>query len=930
MKKILINKLIFLILLSLVTIQVFAIDDTLFKPKSDEEALFLRRVAEFWQDGEMDIAKSQLENYITSNPNSSLIDSLHALLGNLYMKEKNYSKAINCFENIKAEDIKDKVAINLLASLYNMKWYKRLIEECQVYSAKVDDELKQKINYLEAMSIYNIANETQNKTESTKLINEAKIKFEKLLDTRFANQAREYLSQIHKILNDYEIASSYFLQLADKDLSKQDEYLFQAAMLQAHFDKEKALNTFNKILETQTSSKTQEATFNKLILLYEMGKLDEIINQKDFFLSKVASEKLSLTNFFIGRSFFKLNDFENASLYLEKALCTENKTLPQMKLAHIMLMQSAFHLNKVELFNKTFDQYIALYPKDDQLFECYFAKALLIKNNEKYDVAKEEFENLLKTFEKAKDNEKFIYEYAHLLFVLGDTTNSKLYFKEFYEKYPNSELVKSCLSYIVDCSIKDLSKTLSVEETINIKKNLLVEIKALLEKESTFTKKEKAEYTILLSKTNFDLSNFDTCLNLLQNLLKEDCQELSINNVSFLEKKQLSEINLLIGFCHKYLSKDLNEFIRYAQKALELSEDTKNHFSTFINLFNSYLILSKESEPINENLLDKAANYLYSAYELQAKDINKNNLSWLANHYINKIKNYLNTDYKNRVENNPQILTETKNATNVLKFLNANPDENFEEFSCKLAFLHNIQNNLLEEENLLENLVQTYRLNFEKNYNFLEESIYQLAKNYEFQNMNEKAIVLYNEFLPHFKKESVFYPAAQLHQSRLILASIAKDNFNTTNKEIEKIINTLKQVSLQRNLQSEPAHLEAALDYIDLACNLEKSDSFDKKLFLLGRLKESFLSEDDVLSKDYKTMKSFLPQKDKLFTAYMNLVDAEKYICLSLIEKNSEQIKKAKEILNKMSVDNLILNPYLENRVQKNMKLIEDIKFEEK
>lgn len=930
MKKFLTNKLFFLTLFSIVTFHIYAIDETLFKPKTNDEALFLRRIAEFWQDGEMEIAKSQLENYISTNQNSSLIDSLYALLGNLYMKEKNYSKAISCFENIKAEEIKDKVAINLLASLYNMKWYKRLIDECEVYSKKVDDSLKQKINYLQAMSIYNIANETSDKNESTKLLNTSKEKFEKLLDSSFATQAKEYLSQVHKILNDYETASNYFLQLADKDLSKQDDYLFQAALLQAHFDKEKALTTFNKILESQTSSKAQEATYNKLILLYEMARFEEITAQKDFFLSKVSNEKISLTNFFVGRSYFKLKDYENASLFLQNALKSENKTTPQMKLAHIMLMQSAFHTNKIEIYNTTFDEFSKLFPKDEELFECSFAKALLSKNNEKYELAKQEFENIMQTFEKSKENEKFIYEYAHLLFTISDTTNSKAYFKQFLEKYPQSDLIKSCYSFIVDCSIKDLNKNLNTEEVVNIKKTLVSEINTLLQKDNLFNKKEKAQYSILLAKTNFDLANYDLCLNLLQNLLKEDCQELSINNTSFLEKHELAEINLLIAFCHKYLTQDLNEFIRYAQKSLELSDNTKNHFSTFINLFNSYLSLAKENEGINENHLDKAANYLFSAYELKADEINKTNLTWLANHYINKIKNYLNANYKNKVQDNPQILTYTKNATNVLKFLNATPSENFEELLSKLSYLENIQNNLLEEENILEKLTQTYKTNLEKPFTYLEETIYRLAKNYEFQNMTDKAIALYNEFLPHFKKESPFLGAAQLHQSRLIVSTISKENFNSTNKELEKIITSLKTISLQRHLENEPTHLEAALDYVDIVCYMEKSDSWDKRLFLLGRLKDSFLSEEDVISKDYKTMRGLIQDKDRLFTAYMNIVDAEKLLCLGYIEKNVEQVKKAKEILTKMNEENLIVTSYIENRIQKTMKLIEEFKIEEK
>lgn len=929
MKKFFVNKLIFLIFFNCIFFQLLAAEESLFKPNNEEEALFLRRVAEFWHDGEMEIAKYQLENYIANNPNSSLTDSLYALLGNIFMNEKNYSKAISSFDNIKSEEIKDKVSINLLASLYNMKWYQRLIDECDNYAKKVDKELNQKITYLQALAFYNKANETTDKNEFKKLLNLAKNKFDELLETQFSNQAKEYLSQIHKSLNDYEKASSYFIQLAEKDLTKEDDYLFQAALLQAHYDKEKALNTFHKITES-TSTKAQEASFNKLILLYEMQRYEEIIKQKDSFLSKVAPEKIPLTNFFIGRTYFKMKNYEEACNCLEKAIKNDDKKNEQIKLAYVMLMQSAYHLNKCELFDKTFDEFVNSFPKDPQLFECYFAKALLNKNNEKYDLAKNEFEKISETFSDAKNNDKFIYEYAHLLFLTGDTAASKNKFKQFIEKYPSHELIKFSLSYLIDCSIKDLQKKLTNEDALKIKQNLVTEINDLLLKEKLFTKKEKSEYIILLSKTYFDLLNYDKCLNLLQNLLKEDSQDLSINNTSFLSKHDLSEIYLLIGFCHKYINEDLNEFINYAQKSLEISDNPKNNFSTYVNLFNSYLSIAKEKDAINESHLEKAANYLFNAYEISPNEINKNNLSWLTNFYVNKIKKYLNSNYKNKIEDNAQILTFTKNATQILKFLMNNPNETFEEFTINLAFLLNIQNNNNEVENLLEKLVQTYRNNPEKSYKFLEEATFELAKKYENQNKIEKALALYNEFLANFKNESPFKSSSLLHFCRLQLTTISKENYVSTNKDLEKIITTLKTISLQRNLENEPVHLEAALDYVDVVCYMERNDSWEKRLFLLGRLKENFCSQDDVISQDYNTMKNLVKEKEKIFNAYMYLVDAEKYICLGFLEKNPNQLTQAKEILKKINEENLILNNYLENRIRKNLKQIEDFKVEEK
>lgn len=929
MKKNFIKKLFFLIALNLTFLQIYANEDSFFKPKTEEEALFLRRIAEFWQDGEIEITKFQIETYISNHPKGSLTDSLYALLGNIFMNEKDYSKAVSSFDNIKTEEIKDKIAINLLASLYHLKWYQRLIDECDIYAKKVDGELKQKIIYIQALSFYNKSLETTDKSENNQYVEKAKNKFEELLDSQFGNQAREYLSQIHKALNEYEKASEYFVQLAEKDITKEDEYLFQAALLQAHFDKEKALNTFNRI--TQCSSiKSKEASFNKLVLLFEMQRFEDIIKEKDIFLQKIAEEKLSIANFFIGKSFFKNNDYENAIIYLQNALNSEEKTSDQMRIAHILLMQSSFALNNLDLYEKTFNSFLTLFPLDEQLFECYFAKAILNKNNLKYDNAKNDFEKISQTYIQSKENDKFMYEYAHLLFLLEDIQNSKSQFKQFIEKYPHNELLKSSLICIVNCSIKELQKQLSQEELISTKKLLVSEIENLLHKEILLTKKEKSQYTFLLAKTHFDLSNYELCLNLSQNLLKDNLQEISDNNDPTLSKEDLSEINLLIGFCYKNTNEDLHQFIHFAQKSLELSQNPKNHFLTFVNLYNSYLALSKEKDIINENHLDKAANYLFDAFEISPNEINKTNLIWLSNHYLAKVKLYLNANYKNKIQDANLIFTYCKNATSILTHMLNNPEDYLEEFTINASYLLNVQSKYKEEESLLENVVQTYRFHPEKQNKYLEEIIYALAKNYEAQNMNDKAIALYLEFLPSYKPQSPFKASATLHLSRLQLSMIAKENFLPTNKDLEKIITTLKTLSVQRNLENEPVHLEAALDYVDIVCYMERNDNWGKKLFLLGRLKENFCAEEDVISKDYQTMRKILKDKDKIFNTYMTLVEAEKNICLGYLEKNENQLHLAKEILIKMSEEGLIVNEYLENRVRMNMKTIEDFKLEEK
>ncbi|NGX27963.1 MAG: Outer membrane protein assembly factor BamD [Candidatus Anoxychlamydiales bacterium] len=910
------KKIIYLFLFIFFLFDAYPEEGSLLNPTNQEEALFLRRIAEFWQDGEMGIAKYQIENYINDNPKSALVDSLHALLGNIFMNEKNYSKAISAYDNIKKEDVKDKIAINLLACMHNLKWYSRLIDECDNYFEKVDGELKQKIAYLKAISLYNKSLSSSEDDEILQLTEKAKEQFENLLESKYENQAKEYLSQIHKNLNDYDQASKYYLDLAMLDPSKKDDHLFQAALLQAHFNKDEALNTFNRITDN-LSTKSPDAAYNKLLLLFEMKRFLDIVEQKDKLLTLIAKDRKPLANFFIARAHFHLKDYENVLTSLTDVLQIKDLTKDQLKLSLIILMQSSFHLNDLKVFNSSFDTFTKEFPNDDQLFESMFAKGLLNKNNKNYEISLKDFENIEEQFEDSIKDDKFLFEYAHLLFLMDNTTKSRTKFNEFIENHPASPLIASSLSFIVNSCIRDLKNE---SDLIVVRNNLITEIENLLKREDLFSKEELTEFKYLLAKTHFDLESFDLSLNILTTLVKDK---------SSLTNEDLSETNLLIGFCHKNLDNNLHEFIKFAKLSLELNKNSTHKFSTYINLFNSYLSLAKEDESQAEQNLIKASNFLYRAYEITPKEISQNNILWLATFFTQKVKDYLLESYKHELKNSYQMTTFCKNAINLFNDLLTDKVNVTDENVLKLAFLYSQQTQLIQAREQLEKLVQNYRFNPEKNYYNKEEVIYELAKIYEKENGGKKAISLYEEFIPTFQKDSRFKFSSLLHLSRLELSTIDKDNLVISNKEFEKIISNLKTISFQKIFENEPTHLEAALDYVDVVCYMENKCNWEKRLFLLGRLKENFNSEEDIISQDYQTMKGELKDQDKLFNSYMSVVEVEKNISLGYLEKDREKISQAKQILKKLKNENLICTRYLENRISKNEKLIEEFAFEE-
>src|SRR5579872_2076941 len=106
----------------------FLIGPFLAYAESDEEALFLRRIADFWEEGEYQIAKSQMEEFIVEFPESSFSDALCAALGDLYLREKNFSTALNYYARIQTPEISTQVFLNRMHCLYEMQWYATLAD----------------------------------------------------------------------------------------------------------------------------------------------------------------------------------------------------------------------------------------------------------------------------------------------------------------------------------------------------------------------------------------------------------------------------------------------------------------------------------------------------------------------------------------------------------------------------------------------------------------------------------------------------------------------------------------------------------------------------------------------------------------------------------------------------------------------------------
>lgn len=233
----------------------------------EDEALSLRRIADFWEEGEYELAKNQIELYLDKFPDSDYYDTLCAALGDLCLREKNYQAALNYYSRIASSEWKDSVFLSRMQCLYYLEWYATLADECDEFLTKdVASDAKTQATYYLAIGLYQqCLNAKGDPDQLEALALRAQPHFTTLLENQRSSEVSQAFAYLCCILKEYPKASDIYLELAGQDEPQKEHLLFQAALLQAQFDKEKAAATFHEVIKLG-KAKSKDAAFNYLLL----------------------------------------------------------------------------------------------------------------------------------------------------------------------------------------------------------------------------------------------------------------------------------------------------------------------------------------------------------------------------------------------------------------------------------------------------------------------------------------------------------------------------------------------------------------------------------------------------------------------------------------------------------------------------------------
>lgn len=810
--------------------------------KGEEEALFLRRIAAFWEEGEYHLAKSQMEEFLEAFPDSSFAPPLCAALGDLFLKEKNYSQALNFYSKIQDPKIEAAIFLNRMQCLYYLEWYATLADECEAMleQGEQDQERRLQTTYYLAIALYNQCLNAEKSPEILqKLAERARPYFEILLGSQLDTEVAQAFAHLSCILKDYSKASSIYLELAKKEGELNEEMAFQAALIQAEFDRDLALQTFGKIANIG-KKREKEAVYNQIVLLFELGRFEKLIEQKETLLKRIPPEKEASAQLFFARAFLILKQFPEACLQFKKCIHEFQSVQTQVSVL-ASLIDAASQGNDLASLDWGLEKLTTLDSTSPEIPKALLSRALLLKKLGNIDEARMQLEKIVIQFPHFSSNMQASFELLHLDFQAKNWEKCREECMAFLKNYPESDWALFAGRYLI-FTLTQLS--LENPTSLSFKNTLIEEIPQLISSLPSLSLAEKQDWEFLIAKCKFELGAIEEAKNILEGLLQ--------SKTSF---SQQANASLLLALCIRDKNKDLSSFVQLAQQAIQSGCDLIPIGTLHSSLFNAFLELSEEQQ--NPEYLKQAANHLWLAFESQA-EIQIENLHWLADYYISEGDKEGKKDLHRKA---------TSLLVRCISLCNSTSDDilNKETYLYKLAHLYANNGQIPESLYLVEKLMEYYRNEPTSPWKWEKQAALLQGENYATLGNKEKAIQLLDSIVQ--EKSALRTPVGSS-------ASLASARIKKSLGQIDTVMTQLKDLSIQKTLTNEPTHLEAALDYLDIVMQ-DQNKSAERRLFLLKRTKENFENESDLLSKDYHAARLRFPEKDQIYQAYMKFLSAE-------------------------------------------------------
>ena len=880
-----------------------------------KEALMLRRITEYWKDGDYATVKRQVIDFLEKNPNTPLHDHLHAMLGDLYFQERNFRQALATYDLIGDPEIRDKTFFNHLQAHFELRDYLSVVKKAETYlkeSKGANSPIELKVRYLLAEAAFRQALNSKEMDQKIFYLKIAKPHYKILTQTKYSERALFPLAEIHRLLREDERAASLYLSLAQKYPEHRERFLFQAAILQIKDNKQEAINTFEKVHE-MGGKRSRLAAFNQLILLYQSEKYEEFLAYHQKVIALMPDDKVPLLNFYEGRCYYYLGDYNQAVMPLENYVTNTKGRTKELKTAYLLLVNCSRYTKDVSLLERTLFSYKSTFPKDNEVPKVLMIHAQMCRESGDFAQALSDLKTLMSDYPNYQEAEEVMYDYALLLSQMDKWMESKETFLSFLDKYPKSKRKNGAWRHLLNCSIEEI-KNPSQPSSVQSKESFVKILQQALEKDKILNEREKQQYSLVLMKCQCELERYEQVIPMLSQYL-----------VDTVDQALLAEAHLLMAICQQRVNSDLGQFILHAEKALSLNPKLSERNILHLELFNAYLTkgLTAQDQGNRDYFYRHAASHLFASNAWKDRSIKLDNYLWLVNHFYQLGREGNSADFeKARILFHDLLgIEEGKNSLNI-----ASDSLYLEAEVLKYAHLLEMNHRRKDQISVLEMLVRKQEELSQLPWKLKRRAVLELARAYEMEGEYQNALNSYRHLVKTGDKfSSMVTNTAQLHLAKLEYNLLKPQQRNGQSPEVISILHTLKDLQIQKKLTAEPLHLEAALRYAEIRGSLSDSGNEAKNgFFFYKRMYEDFNNKEDPLTEEYTLQREKNPDKDAIFNTYMRYLDGQMLKTQAEMARADKQSDKslqleeeAVRVFDKLLQNEESLKPYLLDRVKR-------------
>lgn len=852
-----------------------------------QEALLLRRITEYWKDGDYATVKRQVIDFLTKNPETPLRDPLNSMLGDLYFQEHNFQQSLASYDAIQSDEIKEKIFFNHLQAHFEMRDYLPVIEKGEHFLKEKNKSVEVdplKVRYLIAEAYFRYSLTTDDMEKKVFYLKLAKPHYKILSQTSYSERALFPLAEIHRLLREDDRAAGLYLTLAERHPEHRERFLFQAAILQIKENKFEAISTFYKIHE-MGGKRSRLAAFNALILMVQTEQYEDYLRFHKEAISLMPEQKVPLLNFYEGRSHYALGNYPQAVLALENFIAVNKQKSKELKTAFLLLANCSRYLKDIPLLERTSYAYQTIFPKDSEAAKVLMIHAQMSRDSGNYAQAVTDLKTLIASYPDNEETEAALYDCALLLSQTDQWGEAREMFSTFLNQFPESERKNNAWRHLLNCSIEELRSSGDKQSFVTVVEKALTE-------ENVLSQKEKDQYQLAMLKCQYELGQLDF-------------PKIADYIAKVADRSLLAEAHLLMAICQK---SDTSLFIHHGETALQnnpkLAENTVLH----LELYNAYLTKGLSEVEDKSFFYGRSAQHLFASGAWKDRSIKLENYLWLTNFYYNQAVSGRDFDKAKLLYTN---------------LLGPELNVDLEIEALKFAHLLDIYKERKEQIEILKELIDKQQT--DAPWKLKRRALLELARAYEADGQTQNAIKYYTELTSGGERSaSIVTNTAQLHLAKLQYNLINLSERTGENPELIAILHDLKDLQIQKKLLAEPLHLEAALQYAEIRSNMATPENAVKNShFFYKRMYDDFNNLEDPITQEYSFVKAQHPEKNAIFSAYMNYLQAQMHKCESQLyrakNKNGKAVEcqaKALELVNTLLQNKDYLQPYLLDRIK--------------